>query len=623
MSILKKIRNTAGNLFRSIRDTINNYGRSGNTANALDYNNPVNKDLQSYYASNPGTSPVSQYGNTGSGSGSSSGYVPKYKTTLPAARIVPQVYPGSTGPGTNQNLRISGNTNYGSGSSGGGQVAAPQRLARSDAQEYARSAGLASGVNLEGKTYEEADQIISLIKEAQKGQNTALTSAVFSPQTPSTVEKRIKDMSLSLDAIKNDPWKNVGSKQEDVDNLLKSTANDLASMFDSTEAMVNAYDTNDTVRNSLDAFAQFGGSDQMLIDAIDAKKRTTESKDMTTPEYLASLTAADTSNNEQMQVDKIMNGDKIITDEIARTAAIPEALKDRYFGDGGIWEQRINLEKERINLLKEKIADEKAAAREKAKYYMQKNEADLAVAKSTIEQNRINAKNYLSGMLAKLGALNTTSAAAEGIAFLDQKYQKQATDAETKVNLANREIEMSLDKMINDIENNGSENIQRIKEDLSKDQETILKEIAKEESASEKRIFELTLKADERARKNIAKYTNDLTTLANDYTEQFSSLVSGGLDVGQAAGMVNVPLPKSDKQVSESARIKDPSAISYFKALPTEFRNEWIQFASSQPKGTYFTLADLQANYEPYVLEKRGEVKGNKTSSSTSDINDL
>ena len=171
-------------------------------------------------------------------------------------------------------------------------------------------------------------------------------------------------MSLSLDAIKNDPWKNVGSKQEDVDNLLKSTANDLASMFDSTEAMVNAYDTNDTVRNSLDAFAQFGGSDQMLIDAIDAKKRTTESKDMTTPEYLASLTAADTSNNEQMQVDKIMNGDKIITDEFARTAAIPEALKDRYFGDGGIWEQRINLEKERINLLKEKIADEKAAARE-------------------------------------------------------------------------------------------------------------------------------------------------------------------------------------------------------------------------------------------------------------------
>ena len=92
--------------------------------------------------------------------------------------------------------------------------------------------------------------------------------------------------------------------------------------------MANAYHTNQTVQKSLDTFANYGGSDQMLIDAVNEKIKGTQGNNMSTVDYVA--------QTQQKENTQLMSGDKVITDEIARQAQIPEQIKDRYFGEEGI-----------------------------------------------------------------------------------------------------------------------------------------------------------------------------------------------------------------------------------------------------------------------------------------------
>lgn len=506
---------------------------------------------------------------------------------------------------------------YGNSYSGGEEVMPEPILQGESAKQYAKSAGLAN-FNLEGMTYEEADKAINQMKDTQKSQVNALTSAVYSPDAVSNVEKRIKDFSLRVDDTNNNTWMSGMSKKENVDNLLKSTAKDLADQFDSPDAMAKAYFENPTVQKSLDTFAQYGGSDQMLIDAVKAKQpKVIDGNVQTTMEYQANLA----KQQEQKQTESMMNGDKIITDEIAREAKIPDQLKDAYFGETGIWQQQLNLALEKVSLIKQKMSDERADARAKANLLIEKNNAELSATKNQIELNRTNAKNYLTGMLAKLGALNTTSAAVDDITVLDQKYQQQSMEAEQKVRFANQEIQIKLQDTINDLDNTMNDKIQSIQEDLSKDKDTMLKDIMKEKLSSQKRMYELTLKASDRMKKNNDDYKNSATMLAEDYATKFSDLVNNqGFDPASVARNLTVKLPAEDQRISASARIKDPNAIAYFKSLPIEFRNQWIQFATTQPTGTYFTLDDLKMNYEPYVLEQQQKAVTKETKKTNREI---
>lgn len=646
MSIFQSIANTAGSLFNSFKGIFSSGGiQTANAASALGpstYTNPYGLGnaggaygTAGYYASNPQTVAAGATGVSNTPAGQSS-YTPQYGGTINSVNVPSNVgAPNSA----SYNAFVASNpqgTQISGGSSSGGSVAspymAPQILTKASGSQYAKSVGL-NGLNLEGKTYQEADQAINAMKGNQRGQVNANTSAVFGPEVPGKVSSRVNDLSLSLDNINNNGWMSAPSKADELQTMLKATATDLADQFDSQQAMISAYDSNPKIQQAFDKFAQLGGSDQMLIDAVTAKQSSKIPAGWDAQTY-ANFKAANpglepdaqdtammqNAGNNQTTADylaKTINGDKIITDEIARTAQIPTQLKDKYFGDAGIWQQRLNLAQENVNLLRTKITNEENTARQTANYHMEKNNAELAVAKNTIEMNRVNAKNYLTGMLAKLGALNTTSAAADGITVLDQKYQQQSADAESKTRFANQEIQLDLQSKINTIESTGNDKIQSIKEDLSKDRETMVKEITKAQEDADKRVYDLTLKASDRMEKNNKKYTQSATALAEEYTVNFNSLVSQGFDPASIAGAINVKLPAADQKISSSARIKDPNSIAYFKSLPTEFRNQWIQFASTQPAGTYFTTADLQANYEPYVLDKQ-QKSTNKTKASSS-----
>lgn len=611
MSIFTSIGNAFSSIYNTVRDVVNR-NSSRQTGAALDYNNPVNNQLQQNIRSGGGFSAYMS---------SPKVYVP----TQERARIVPQVYRGSTGQGSNQNVNAQ---NYGYvPSSMGGAVSAggeadtyiQPRLSKEESKSYLRSAGLGgSGINVEGLTSDEAQALVDDKKAEQKAQLSALTSYTFSSDAPSKTSKRISDFQLRLNDINNDSWSSSGTKKDKITAELNSTAKDIADMYDSPEAITNAYYNNENVKKAIDSYIQAGGSDQMILDKFAEKQTQPAGKTMSTSDYLASLNGStaqqptqDSGYTEPVPSPYTQSpNSKLIQDEIARESNIPDDLRKLYFGDEqqtGLLQQRINQEKERIKLIEEKLDNQRDDLRAQANYQIDKNNAELEVAKSEIEQKRLNAKNYITGMLSKLGALITTGAAPVAIATLDQKYEQQKMDAEQKVNFANREIRNKLRNAINEVDDRANELKQKAREDLSKDQEDVLKEINKAERDASKRIFDLSVRFNNEIKKNNDAYKADATTLAENYTKTFMQLVGGGFDPSRAAKMSAVKLSAADSRVAAEAKINDPSAIAYFKALPTQFKNEWIQFAAQQPSGTVFTIEDIKLNYEPYRLQEQSK----------------
>lgn len=564
----------------------------------------------------------SGYSNSGGGGGG--GYSEPIRTYKPkyAGIATPAMKRASTDPNSPYStgylpdgtpVRNYAQVDASYGGSYDGSVPERMVLQGDDAKQYAKGAGMVGGLNLEGMTYEEADQAIDQYRDIQKGQtSSALTSSVFSPDATSNIGSRVKGMALSVDDTNNDTWRSTVSKKEDVDNLLKSTADDIASQFGTLEEANMAYNTNPSIRKSFDTYGQYGGSDELLAEAFSKKQSKVEQPNtQSTMEYKANLE----QQQEAKQTEGIMDGNKLITNEIARTAKIPEQYKDLYFGDAGIWTQKLNLGLQKAEAIKQKLATETQDVNRQAKLLIEKNNADLDVAKNKVEVNRLNAKNYMTGMLAKLGALNTTSAAVDAITLLDQKYHAQATQLEQEVRMKNSEIQSELQTKISKMTSDSFDKIQAIQEDLSKDKDTVIKDIMKEKLDSEKKIYDLSIKLSDRMDKNNKAYSINATGLAEDYVSQFNSALSQGFAPETIAKTLSAPMSKTDSKLSDEIKIKDPRAITYFRTLPEKYKNEWKQFVFNEDK--YYTLFELQQDYEGWKLQNQELQNDKKVTKAT------
>lgn len=606
MSIFTSISNFIGGLFSGGSSHQTN---TATVLNGLDYSG--NRQA------------MDQYGGTRSNAGASGSW------GTPTAPLQNPTYGAPTGSWTPPS-RISAppanayQTHSGqSGSLSAGMTQDPAQQYRFDktaGTNYMKGANVGN-LDITGKTQQEADQIIQEKKAGQMSQTTANSTAQFTPEAISKTDKLFKEFKLSVDNIQNEPWSSTGTKRDKVNNLLQATSTEIVNTYDTPKAFGNALQSNPELQAGVDTFIKNGGTPNDILTKFNEKNVSTTGNNMPTPEFLNKV------KDDTAVVNNMVPSDVLTQNRIAQVSKIPDDAKKAYFGDantGGLIEQRINVAKENVTLLERKIANEEKNLRNRANLEIQKNNEELAIAKDTVEKNRLNAKNYMTAQLAKLGALNTTSAAVEAVTILDQKYQQQSSTLERKVNLANREIEIRLQDSINQIESRGQEAIQSVKEDLSKDMKDMQKEIAKLQHDSDKEVYNLSMKLNSQMKKNNLNYSTTAEANASQYTKDFLALVSpdfGG--TGQyspisIAANLKSNIPKADQQISVSARIKDPTAINYFKSLPKGFKDEWIQFASTSGDGRYFTLADLKQNFEAYQVDKNvPSVSTKKVTTST------
>lgn len=434
---------------------------------------------------------------------------------------------------------------------------APPPISAEESRIFGRQFG-GGGSEFAGLTRGEAEA-----KAAAKGQKinaqlSPYTTYSFNQETTSGAKRIFDGFSLKLNENNNNPFNGNGSKADFTKGLLESTANDFAKLFSDQESFNNEVANNLEFKNTIDNFVKQGGNINSITSRIVPPATMQDQnaiQDVAT--YLNSLSPNATPAQKEA-FNSLIPEKELAQNQIMSLAQIPKDLKDLYFGTpekiGLIEEKRIQAE-EYKKVLAKKAQDAEDDARTQANLVIEQNNADLEIESSKIEENRLKAKNYMTGMLAKMGALNTTGTAVQSLGILDQKYEQQAQTLRTKVAFANKNIQSKLTEVVHNLENEKEDQIYTLQSDLTKDKETVIKEIFKVQQSTAKEIFGVMSKYTTALRVQTDKYAKEQKAEAEKYAKEYAKTVQ----------KYNV------KKVADAVTIKDITSTKGKSA----FKNSW------------------------------------------------
>jgi hypothetical protein len=349
------------------------------------------------------------------------------------------------------------------------------------------------------------------------------------PQNPESVmnsKERYNNFRMSIDEITNDPWLTRQEKKDKKQSITTSFAGEFGKGFTSAEEFAQAMQDK-SFANMINDYEKQGG-DVAAITASIGKPAVGQQQPQgyqTIDQYLGALTTP----SEQRAFESLIPEQKIAQDQIAFEQSIPDQYKDYYFGTPdqiGFLEQQKKQKQEEIKLLERKAKLDEKNARAQVDYAIDKARAEVDIAETEVEQNRLQAKNYMTGMLAKLGALNTSSGAPIVIAELEQDYQQQKQQLRSDFNYQQRELEMKLTEEVDNIGLERDENILKIKSDISKSEEDAWKEIFKLQNEADKNTFKILGSYASDFRMQTDKYTKEAKAAAEKWAKANSKAIS-------------------------------------------------------------------------------------------------
>jgi hypothetical protein len=528
----------------------------------------------------------------------------------------------------------------------GGTYTSP-RISAKQSQDLQKKYGLTglSGNDFSGMTAGDAEKKAKELQTKYQAQTSQLTSYTYNPETIANTKKTNDNFLLSLNDINVNPWGSNGSKTDSIKTQLAVTASELAKNWTDSASFLKDFTGNPEIQKNLEGFLNAGGTKEQILQGIEKNSMEYAPSDamQSTADYLANLSPEDKALR-QKAVDELIPEMNIAQEEIARNYGIADDIRDLYFGTQeqvGIFEKKIIEAEEANRILEERERDAKTELRDKAnlKIEMEENQLKADLAKN--EKNRLSAKNYMTGMLAKMGALNTTTAGAEAITELDLKYQQneQKLESDARYKIKATGIDLAAD--INEVENKTDENILKIREDLTKDSETVAKEIMKAEQAADKQMYTITSKYATLIRTQTDKYRKESKAAAEKYAKDYAYVASGGISLdelsqsiglgkesmefakyrigdyvvaGKEKGVINpdgsimkMDLTPTQIQQVQNGRLNGAEAVRYFLALPTAFKNEWLQTVSGSEDR--YQIYPLQQAYEEWKKEQEATKK--------------
>lgn len=515
---------------------------------------------------------------------------------------------------------------------GGSKSQAGDSVSSSQANSLVKGYGLEGLFNaksLEGKTIGEASQIIQREKAKRTGQITSNTTFAFNPETISGAKKIVDRVGIGINDITNDAFSSKGTQQDKIKATLEASAREIASLFNSQEEYNNAVSSNTQLQQTLDTFQKLGGDIGNISNKIASP--VVDNQPKTTSEYLANLSNPQANQQaEQKAMDELIPERAIIQDEIARQQNIPAEFKDLYFGTEeqvGLLELKKNQALEEKRIIEQKEKNDQITLKAKAQLAIEKNDAERRVQVSQIEENRLAAKNYMTGMLAKLGALKTTGVAPMALQTLDTKYQIQTQTLENKYKYDEQSIKIQLDDALNNVETDTDEQILKLEQDLTKDYEDITKEILKLQQSADRETFNLTNKYATLLRTRTTAYTKELKAEAEKYAKAFAKTASGGIDLFSLAKTTNGTLGRASKKTPLSSSYSTVKA-DIKKNLPPEISTRIINELTDEQMSLFLEdylaqRTSRQQSFNPTGFfeqwKKTNEIVKKKTSSSLED----
>ena len=411
----------------------------------------------------------------------------------------------------------------------------PPPLSKEQSAGTAKSYGL-QGIadnKFTGMTQSQANQVASELQNNLKTQISAGTSYSFNPETISGFNSKVNNLRTKVDTINNSTWESAGSKKTNVDSTIKSFTDQLAGGFNTTEEFQKALSSNPEFDKSVSEYQRMGGDVNNIMGTIQQKQQATQNN-LTNPndtgaqsldQYLGRVSTP----AEKQAYNSLIPEQKSLQAQIAFENGIVDKMKNYYFGSEekiGLLQQQRQQAKERASLLETQAQLAKDNAKAQSDLLTQQQDAQVAEQEAEIEENSMVAKNYMTGMLAKLGALNTTGAAGEALVNLDIKYQKQKNAVRTNYNNNKLAIKVKMNETLNDLEIKKQDAILTLKENLSKSETDIVKEVFKLETDATRKSFDAVDKYLGMYRTQKDKYIKEAKDLAEKNAKAAASAMS-------------------------------------------------------------------------------------------------
>lgn len=386
-----------------------------------------------------------------------------------------------------------------------------------------------SGFNKDysGMTYDQAISAAQADNEFYRSQTSQNTSYTFNPESLAGASKSVTDAQFKIKDTMNDGWNSAGSVETKTKAIIGKTELEISNMFDSPEEFDAAYNSDAKFAQTIDTLTELGGDTAKIQSEI--KNRPKVSDQVGNVQDLATYLQVGNSAAEQKAFNTLIPESKMAQDQIQNLANIPKQYADLYFGTPesiGIYQERQLQAKESQRILEEQARDAEDNLKAQTKLQAQKYKFQFDQQSAEIETNRLNAKNYMTGMLAKMGALNTTGKAPVALANLEEKYQAQATALKQNYMFATTELDYKLDAQLNDIENNLDAQILKVNTGLTDDKEKMMKEILKLQASSNEDIYKLQSSFGKEYRKQLEKYKKEGTANSNNYINGMYKAVS-------------------------------------------------------------------------------------------------
>jgi hypothetical protein len=444
-----------------------------------------------------------------------------------------------------------------------GQSPAPQVMSAAQAEFALRGAGLSGIINpsqFAGLSPQEAQRRIQEERKKRLGQTSALTSFAFNPEALASTKRIIDRISFTLTDVKNDPFGSNGTKNDQIKSILEGGSREIAALFNTPEEFQQAMMTNPQLQQTMQTFQALGGNQADIQNKIQPPQNI---QPQTAGDYLSAIQNPYANQQaQQMAMEEMFPEREIAQQEIMRQARIPQEMAELYFGTEnqiGIVQMKKLQAQEQARIIDQQAKDEKIAVERRARMAIDRNNAEMQIQLAKVEENRLAAKNYMTGMLAKLGALQTTGAAPQALQTLETKYQNAAQQLEVQFKFANREIELGLDEEINKLATGRDNAILKLEQNLTKDYEDIVKEIMKLEQSAEKEIYRVTEQYARRLRERTTKYTSDLQKEAEKYAKSFGRIAGGGIDLFSLSNTLEGTLGRASSKTaitSTAAQVK-------------------------------------------------------------------
>lgn len=429
-------------------------------------------------------------------------------------------------------------------------------------------------------------------------QVTDKTSFSFNKEATSGAKKILDNFSFKLNENNSDVFLSNGTKEEKNKMFTELATREIASLFNNEEDFNNQLLNDLEFKKQIDNFTKSGGDIATIISNIKPQETIQDSGMQDVSTYLANL-SPNATKAQQDAYNSLIPEKELAQKQIIMLGNIPEKHKELYLGSSeqlGILNEKRILAEEKKKILENKIEREKEDVRARTALLIEQNNADLELQNAEIEENRIKAKNYMTGMLAKMGALNTTSQAITSLATLDEKYQRQSILLKSRVQMKNKEIQLQLSEQVNDLETRKENAIYDLQADLTKSKEEVLKEIAKLEQSSMKDIFNIMGKYTTQLRIQNDKYSLQAKKDAEKYAKEMQKQMSSISPIKKVSSTVTTTKGKNSFKEEASKRLESTrgkgTGDDYVD--PDEYTNifnEWIN------KGG--TIKDFTATFPP------------------------